>query len=85
MDRQLRHTSQSMTASKLNPADHELTQAAKYIHKALHIKRNEGDLSWAERLSIAMDLLSAPNLQEPVLPAVPSRVHPKYERPKAIS
>ena len=70
-----------MTASLSNPADHELTQAAKFINKALHIKRCEGDLSWAERLSIAMDLLAAPNLQEPVLPAVPSRVYPRYERP----
>ena len=74
-----------MTAPKLNPADHELTQAAKYINKALHIKRCEGDLSWAERLSIAMDLLAAPNVQEPVLPAVPSRVYPRYERPSVAS
>ena len=74
-----------MTASLSNPADYELTQAAKFINKALHIKRCEGDLSWAERLSIAMDLLAAPNLQEPVLPAVPSRVYPRYERPNAPS
>ena len=74
-----------MTVPKLNPADHELTQAAKYINKALHIKRCEGDLSWAERLSIAMDLLAAPNVQEPVLPSVPSRVHTRYERPSVAS
>ena len=74
-----------MTTPKLNPADHELTQAAKYINKALHIKRCEGDLSWAERLSIAMDLLAAPNVQEPVLPSVPGRVYPRYERPSVAS
>ena len=74
-----------MTAPKLNPADHELTQAAKFINKALHIKRCEGDLSWAERLSIAMDLLAAPNVQEPGLPSVPGRVYPRYERPSVAS
>ncbi len=74
-----------MTTSHLNPADHELSQAAKYINKALQIKRCEGDLSWAERLSIAMDLLAAPNVQEPVLPAVPARLYPRYEQSKSAS
>ena len=74
-----------MTATPTNLADHELTLAAKAINKALQIKRNEGNFSWAERLSIAIDLLSAPNFSEPVLPAVPARVYSRYERPQSAN
>ena len=74
-----------MTTAPLNLADHELTLAAKAIHNARNIMREQGNLPWAERLSIAIDLLSAPNVQEPVLPAVPPRVYSRYERPESAS
>ena len=74
-----------MTTAPSTLADHELSQAAKLINNARNIMREQGNLPWAERLSIAIDLLSAPNVQEPVLPAVPARVYPRYERPNVAS
>ena len=74
-----------MTAAPLNLADHELSQAAKLINNARSIMREQGNLPWAERLTIAIDLLSAPNIQEPVLPSVPSRVYPRFQRPDVAS
>ena len=74
-----------MTTAPRTLADHELSQAAKLINNARNIMREQGNLPWAERLSIAIDLLSAPSIQEPVLPAVPSRVYPRYERPSVAS
>ena len=43
--------------------DHDLTQAAKFITKAFIAKRQAGENTWAERLSIARELLSAPNIR----------------------
>ena len=74
-----------MTTAPRTLADHELSQAAKLIHNARNIMREQGNLPWAERLSIAIDLLSAPSIQEPVLPAVPTRVHPRFQRSKTAS
>ncbi len=74
-----------MTTAPSTLADHELSQAAKLINNARNIMREQGNLPWAERLSIAIDLLSAPNFQEPVLPAVPPRVYPRYEQAQSAS
>lgn len=69
-----------MTASTYDPSNRDLTQAAKYISRAMHDMRDAGQNTWAERLSIAIDLLAAPNFREPVLPEVSARVHPKFQR-----
>ena len=69
-----------MTASTYDPSNRDLTQAAKYISRAMHDMRDAGQNTWAERLSIAIDLLAAPNFREPVLPEVSVRVHPKFQR-----
>ena len=52
-----------MSPSNNELTDHDLTQAAKFITKALHAKRKAGEITWAERLSISRDLLSAPNIR----------------------
>ena len=69
-----------MTTSTFDPANRDLTQAAKYISRAMHDMRQSGQNTWAERLSIAIELLAAPNFREPVLPDVERHVYPKYVR-----
>ena len=74
-----------MTISTFDPGNRDLTQAAKYISRAMQDMRESGQNTWAERLSIAIDLLSAPNFREPVLPCVERHVYPKHVRPNADS
>ena len=64
-------------ATTYDPANRDLTQAAKFINRAMHDLKEQGETTWAERLSIAIDLLSAPNFREPVLPSLPKRIHQK--------
>ena len=69
-----------MTTSTLyDPTDRDLTQAAKFIAKALNAKREAGEITWAERLSIAIELLAAPNLREPLVSSMPERIHQERE------
>ena len=62
-------------ATIYDPSDRDLTQAAKFIAKAIDAKRQAGEITWAERLSIAIDLLSAPHFREPVVSSMPERLH----------
>ena len=66
-------------ATIYDPSDRDLTQAAKFIAKAIDAKRQAGEITWAERLSIAIDLLSAPHFREPLVPEVSGRLHQKRE------
>ena len=69
-----------MTTSTLyDPSDRDLTQAAKFIAKALNAKREAGEITWAERLSIAIELLAAPNLREPLVPSMSERIYQERE------
>ena len=66
-------------ATIYDPSDRDLTQAAKFIAKAINAKREAGEITWAERLSIAIDLLSAPNFREPVVPSMSERIYQERE------
>ena len=69
-----------MTTSTLyDPSDRDLTEAAKLITKALNAKRKAGQLTWAERLSVCRELLSAPNFREPVVPSMSERIYQERE------
>ena len=69
-----------MTTSTLSdPSDRDLTQAAKFITKALNAKREAGEITWAERLSIAIELLAAPNLREPLVSSMSERIYQERE------
>ena len=69
-----------MTTTHFDPTNRDLSQAAKYINKAMHSKCEEGDYVWANQLSKCIDLLAAPDLREPVLPDVPKRVYTQFQR-----
>ena len=66
-------------ATIYDPSDRDLTQAAKFITKALHAKREAGEITWVERLSIARELLSAPNFREPVVSSMSERIYQERE------
>ena len=66
-------------ATIYDPSDRDLTQAAKFIAKAIDAKRQAGEITWAERLSIAIDLLSAPHFREPVVPSLSKRIYQERE------
>ena len=66
-------------ATIYDPSDRDLTQAAKFIAKAIDAKRQAGQLTWAERLSCALDLLSAPHFREPVVSSLSERIYQERE------
>lgn len=69
-----------MTISTIyDPSDRDLTQAAKLITKALNAKREAGQLTWAEKLSCARELLSAPHFRESVVPSMSERIYQERE------
>ena len=74
-----------MSASTFDPSNRDLTQAAKYINRAMQSMRDNGQNAWAERLSIAIDCLASPNVSEPVLPHVSGPVYPKYGQRSAAN
>jgi len=53
-----------MTASTFDPTDRDLTQAAKYINRALQRYREEGRFTRAERLWVAIEMLGAPTFTD---------------------
>ena len=66
-------------ATIYDPSDRDLTEAAKLITKALNAKRKAGQLTWAERLSVCRELLSAPNFREPLVSEMSERLHQERE------
>lgn len=69
-----------MSASTFDPTNRDLTQAAKYINRAMQSMRDNGQNAWAERLSIAIECLASPNFSDPVLPRIAKPVYPKFGR-----
>ena len=65
-----------MTVSAFHdPTDRDLTQAARYINRALQRSRAQGKFTRAERLLLAIEMLGAPAFADEAPSLVPKGVH----------